>query len=58
MRVLQKARIKIVARAICAYLVFFLYIRSPVLLKTKIVVVAVFHRKLDHCSIVYITRLF
>ena len=48
MRVLQKAHIKIVARAICAYLVFFLYIRSPVLLKTKIVVVAVFHRKLDH----------
>ena len=35
LRVLQTARIKIVACAICTFLIFFLYLHSPLLLENK-----------------------
>ena len=57
----KKARIKILARAIYTYLMFFLYIHSPLLLENKKLLWSLFsptNSTTDHCSIICITRLF
>ena len=57
--VLQKVHIKIIACAIYTYL-FFLYIHCPVPLENKLLwsLLSSANKTTNHCSIVYITRLF
>ena len=58
-QVLQKARIKIVARAIYTYRFYFLYIYSPPLLENKKLFQSLFSVNWTtyHCSMIYITGL-